>query len=216
MAWHPFRNVGLKIVSLGLGTLLWVTVSGHQVERRVLVPVSYSNVPAGLEMTSDQDDANVHLRGDDKQLSELGQGSVRVIVDLSEAHPGTNVIPLRVDEIVAPLGVEILQVEPETVIVALEKSGSQEVAVEPTVEGQPAVGYVMGTITVEPKSVTVVGPVSQLQHPISVVTEPIQLDGRMSTVVTEVSVRVVDSEVRIAEPHRVRVVVRIDPERAAR
>ena len=35
MAWHPFRNLGLKIAALVLGTLLWLTVSGHEIERRV-------------------------------------------------------------------------------------------------------------------------------------------------------------------------------------
>ena len=35
MAWHPFRNLGLKVVALLLGTLLWFTVSGQQVERTV-------------------------------------------------------------------------------------------------------------------------------------------------------------------------------------
>ena len=74
MAWHPFRNVGLKVAALVLGTLLWLTVSGHEIERRVRVPVSYSSMPAGLEMTSDQDDVSVHVRGTDTEVSGLGSG----------------------------------------------------------------------------------------------------------------------------------------------
>ena len=35
MAWHPFQHFGLKVAALALGTLLWLTVSGQQVERRV-------------------------------------------------------------------------------------------------------------------------------------------------------------------------------------
>ena len=35
MAWHPFRNFGLKVAALGLGTLLFFTVSGPRVERTI-------------------------------------------------------------------------------------------------------------------------------------------------------------------------------------
>ena len=35
MAWHPFRNLGLKTAALALGTLLWFAVSGEEVERLV-------------------------------------------------------------------------------------------------------------------------------------------------------------------------------------
>ena len=44
----------------------------------------------------------VLVRGDDIRVSELGQGDLRVIVDLSDAHSGANLIALRTDEVVAP------------------------------------------------------------------------------------------------------------------
>jgi YbbR domain-containing protein len=216
MAWHPFRHIGLKIAALMLGTLLWMTVSGHQVERRILIPVSYSNVPAGLEMTSEQPDASVLVRGGDTMVSELDQGDLRVIVDLGDAHAGTNLIALRIDEVVAPLGIEVLQVEPGTVTVALEKSAQKDVPIEALVEGQPAAGLVVGEVVVDPKLVRVIGPESRLRDPISVVTERIVVDGRTATFTREVSVGVVDSQVRLLEPRRVRVVVQIEPERSAR
>ena len=73
MSWNPFRNFGLKAAALALGTLLWLTVTGHQVTRRVPVSVSYSNMPASFEITSDQDDnTTVLVRGDDRTVSELG------------------------------------------------------------------------------------------------------------------------------------------------
>ena len=36
MAWHPFRNIGWKVLALILGTLLWFTVSGDlAIEREI-------------------------------------------------------------------------------------------------------------------------------------------------------------------------------------
>jgi hypothetical protein len=40
MAWHPLRNVGLKIVALALGTLLWFTVTGEPFEEADSGPVT--------------------------------------------------------------------------------------------------------------------------------------------------------------------------------
>ena len=74
MAWHPFRNLGLKVAALGLGTLLWFTVSGQQVERTVSrVPVVYRNVPTGLRDHGRpaRTPSTVHVRGSENQISRL-------------------------------------------------------------------------------------------------------------------------------------------------
>lgn len=209
MAWHPFRHFGLKIAALALGTLLWVTVSGHQVERRVPVGISYSNVPASFEMSADEDEVSVYVRGDDSNVNALIQGRLQVIVDLGDAHPGSNLIALRTDQVLAPLGIEVLHVDPGVVNVMLEKSSHQRAPIVPTLEGQPPAGYQVGDVSVEPKTVDVVGPDSRLKTPVSVITERIFLEGHESTFTQDVGVMVVDSRVRLAEATRVRVVVNI-------
>jgi YbbR domain-containing protein len=216
MAWHPFRNIGLKITALLLGLLLWYTVSGHQIERRLTVPVFYSNLPSPLELTGDQLDAvSVHVRGDDSVVGPLTDVRLQVVVDLGDAHSGLNIIPLRVDDVVAPAGVEVVMVEPGTVAVTLERTGQLDVAVNPTVEGQPAPGYVRGEAQVDPPTVTVAGPVSRLKDRIQVITERVLIDGRTSTLVQDVGVGVLDSQVRVVTPHTVRVTVPITPKAPA-
>ena len=212
MAWHPFRNAGLKAAALILGTLLWFTVSGNQIERRVPVPVSYSNVPDALEMIGDQmDEATVHVRGDDKLVGRLAPGDLRVVVDLNDAHAGTILIPLRTDQVIVPLGVEVLQVDPGAVTVTLERTGRIEAPVEPTIEGRPAMGFQVKQVSVEPRTVAVFGPESRLKYPVSVVTERISIDGRRETVVQDVNVGVVDAQLRLRNPGTVRVTVQIEP-----
>jgi YbbR domain-containing protein len=215
MAWHPFRNLGLKATALALGTLLWLTVAGHQVERRVRVPVSYSNVPASLEMTSEEDDISVLVRGIDTEVSGFGPGDIRVIVDLSAATVGTNLMALGPELVEAPIGIEVLRVEPGTVTVTLERSARKAVNVDPLVEGRPADGFAVGRISVTPPTVTVTAPESRLTRPVSVVTDRIRLDGRRSRFEVQVGVVSVDSQVRLVEPRPVRVSVEIVPERPA-
>ncbi|MEO8482804.1 MAG: CdaR family protein [Acidobacteriota bacterium] len=212
MAWHPFRNIGLKVAALALGSLLWYTVNGHRIERRLPVPVYYSNVPAALQLTGDQvDTVNVHLRGDEGVVTGLSDGRVQVVVDLGDARSGTNIIPLRVDDVTAPSGVEVEMIDPGTVTVTLERTGQLDVAVKPTIDGNPAPGYIAGPAKVEPSVVTVAGPESRLNAQVSVITERVTLDGRTGTVVQDVGVGVADAELRVLHPHNVRVTVPIAP-----
>jgi len=216
MAWHPFRNPGLKVLALALGALLWFTITGHQIERRISVPVSYRNVPAPLELTGEQTDrVTVHVRGDDTVVSTLTEGAVRVTVDLKGSQPGANIMPLRTDTVAAPARVEVMQIEPGTLTVMLERAGQMIVPVSPTIEGRPAAGYVAGAITIEPDVVTIAGPESRLTGPIGVVTERVLLDGRTSRVVQDVAVGVNDPQLRVNSPRTVRVTVQIDPVRPA-
>jgi YbbR domain-containing protein len=212
MAWNPFRHGWLKLAALLLGTLLWFMVSGKQIERRVAVPVSYSNVPAALEMTGDQvDDATVHVRGEDSLVAGLAPGDLRVIVDLKDAHTGTNLIPLQTSQVVVPHGVEVLQVDPGAVTVTLEPTGRLDAQVVPTVEGRPAPGFSVKQVIVHPRTVAVYGPESRLRYPVSVVTERVSIEGRRSTVEQDVNVGVVDAQLRLRNPGTVRVTVRIEP-----
>ncbi|MEO8070981.1 MAG: CdaR family protein [Acidobacteriota bacterium] len=212
MAWKPFNHLGLKVAALALGTLLWFMVSGHQIVRRIPVSVSYSNVPQPLQMTGDQiDDVSVNVRGGDNLVSSLGQGDLRVVVDLNDAHTGTNLLPLRIDQVIAPLGVEVMQVDPPTVTVTLERSGSATWRVVPEIEGVPAAGFVVGRITVEPATATVVGPESRLKTPLAVVTERVSIAGRTTSISQDVSVGVADAQLRVRNPRTVRVTVQIVP-----
>jgi YbbR domain-containing protein len=215
MAWVPYRNFGLKLLALVLGTLLWFTVSGHDIERRLAVPVSYSNIPAPLDLTGDQiDSVNVQVRGIENIVSALTPGQLRVIVDLSDGQSGPNIVPLRPEGVVAPLGVEVLQIEPGTATVTLERVGRAKATVHPTIEGTPAPGYSIGEVTVEPATVTVEGPESRLTGSIAVITERVMLEGRTATVVQDVRVGLTDARMRILEPRTVRVTVVIEPDRS--
>ena len=214
MAWHPFRNLGLKAAALALGALVWFTVSGPQVERDIdNVPVVYRNLPADLQIVDQTQSVAVHVRGVDSLVSRLQPGTdIRVEVDLARQAAGTLVLPLRVDQVLAPIGIEVAQVDPGTVTLTLEKAGVLDVPIRPTIEGEPKPGFVIEDVVVEPASVAVVGPERRLRETRSAVTERVLIDGRDRTVSERVSVGVLDAELRLREPRLVTVTVRIEPE----
>jgi YbbR domain-containing protein len=176
MAWHPFRNLGLKVVALVIGTGLWFAVNGPRVDRTVTgVPVSYRNTPANLDLSNQTQTVDVHVRGVEGQISLLQPGDLLVMVDLSGRLAGVIEVPIRADQVVAQSGVEIVQVEPATVTLLLESRDTAErtvPAVPITVRNRPPSA---GQVELDPETVavTVRGSTAALQRldPATVVAE---------------------------------------------
>jgi YbbR domain-containing protein len=215
MAWHPFRNLWLKIAALGLGTLLWFAVAGQQVERTVSrVPVVYRNVPPGLQITGDLTEAvTVHVRGSENQISRLQTDEVSAVVDLADAEAGQRrTSPLRTDQIAVPAGVEVIWVEPAEVTLTLEPAGTANFPVKPLVDGQPAPGFIVSAVSADPSTVALAGPESRLHTATAATTDPIVISGATESVTAVVSVSPMDPELRLREPRDARVTVTIVPE----
>jgi YbbR domain-containing protein len=212
MAWRPFRNVGLKVVALGLGTLLWFTVSGQQAERPVEdVPVVFVNKPEGLELTEQTGLVDIHVRGLDSQLRTVQARDFEVRVDLTGARLGMQQIPFRTDQVNAPFGLEVTQVQPGAATVLLEVAGAATMNVVANVEGTPQQGFVVIETTVTPATVTVLGPQRRISPTTAATTDRVSIEGASSTVTADVKVGVADAALRLREPTTARVVVKIEP-----
>jgi YbbR domain-containing protein len=212
MAWRPFRNIGLKVAALGLGVGLWITVSGQQVERNVLVQLQFRNIPSSLEITGDTPrTVDVRVRGAAGLISPLEPYQVVATIDATDARPGVRVFPLTAEHISVPLGVEVKSVDPSTISLTLEKSGTAQVQVKPTIDGLPAPGYDVGETTWTPKTVEVIGPESRLRDHPSAITERISIEGATATIAETVSMAVSDPSIRLRQAQSARVTVTIVP-----
>jgi YbbR domain-containing protein len=213
MAYHPFRHLGLKVVALVLATLLWLLVAGeHIVERSLRVPLEFRNLPPELEIVGDPPPTvDVRLRGSSAILSRIEAGEVVAGLDLATARPGSRLFHIRNDEVRVPYGVDVALVVPGTLALELEKSGRRVVPVTAAVDGEPAPGFVVGKVMLDPPTVEVVGPESRLRQLASATTEPVSVAGSRERVRDEVTVGVVDSSVRLTHPRRAVVTVEIQP-----
>lgn len=211
MAYHPFRNLGLKMMAVVLATALWFIVAGEQnVERTLRVPVEFRNKAVNLEILGDPPSTvDIRVVGSSALLSRIDPGEVVAILDLEGARPGSRLIHVRTDEIRVPFGVNVLQVTPATISLELEHSAQRRIPVEPAVEGEPAPGFVAGSVKANPDSVEVIGPESRVKALRSATTEPVQLAGQRETVTDTVTVGVQDSAVRLVEPTRAEVTVEV-------
>jgi YbbR domain-containing protein len=211
MAYHPFRHLGLKVLALALATLLWLTVAGeHVVERSMRVPLEFRNIPPQLEIVGDPPaTVDVRLRGSSGVLSRIEPGEVIAVLDLAGARSGSRLFPFHNDDVKAPYGVEVAQVTPGTLALDLERSATRAVPIVPALEGEPAVGFVVGRVTCEPSTVQIVGPESRIRQLAEATTEPVLIAGAHDRVRDIVTVGVADSAVRLTQAQSATVIVEI-------
>ena len=218
MAYHPFRHLGLKFVSVAIALALWFAVAGEQVvERSLRVPLELQNQPSGLELVGTAPSTvDLRVRGSSSQLSRLNAGDVLAVLDLATARPGRKMFHLTREQVRAPFGLEVTQVNPGTVPLQFERSGSRMVPVHPQVEGEPADGYIVAGWRANPAEVTVVGPESALKPLHEAITEPVTVTGATGRVRETVNVGLADPLLRLLRPMSAVVVVDIVPKEVQR
>jgi YbbR domain-containing protein len=215
MAYHPFRNLGLKILSTLVAGLLWLIVAGERVVERVMrAPVEFQNLPAGLELVGNPPDTvEVRLRGSSGALSRLVAGDMSAVIDLATARPGRRLFHITQGQVNVPYGIEIVQVGPSTLTMEFEMSGIRLVPVEPDLDGHPADGYEVTSVKSEPESVEVAGPETALKRLQAAITEPVSVSDQTRTVREVVTIGVPDSTLRLRTPQTAVVTVTISPRR---
>jgi YbbR domain-containing protein len=208
-----FKHLGLKLTSVGLAVLLWMTVSGEEtVERGLRVPLELQQVPAGLELGTDvPTTVDVRVRGASGMLSRVSAGDVIAVIDLRTARPGRRLFPLTAEQVRVPFGVEVVQVMPSAIAMAFEPSASRQVPVVPAVDGRPAPGYMVGATSADPSTVEVIGPESAVKRASEAMTEPVSVAGARGNVSESVTIGVLDPALRLKNPRPGTVTVQIVP-----
>ena len=213
MAIVGLRHIGLKAVSIALAALIWLIVSGEQiVERALRVPLEFTNVPSQLEIVGEPPNVvDMRVRGSSGTLSRIAAGELVAVLDLQTARAGQRVFHLSAADVRSPFGVEVVQVTPSNFYMTFEPSASKRVPVVPDVEGEPAPGFELGTVTADPSLVEVEGPAGAIKALTAAVTEPVSADGATAPISEVVTVGVPDPSVRLKNPGPVRVTVNVRP-----
>ena len=211
MAYPGFRHIGLKVLSLTLAALIWLLVSGEQiVERALRIPLEFTNLPAQLELLGEPPTVvDVRVRGSSGALSRVATGELVAVLDLRTARPGQRLFHLTGADVRAPFGIDVVQISPSNLSIAFEPSATKIVPVVPGVEGDPADGYIAGTVKADPATVEVIGPASAVASLTTAITEPVSIGGATEAVTDTVNIGIADPSVRLVEPGSAEVTVNI-------
>lgn len=213
---HPVKhwithNWFLKVLSLLLAGTLWIAVASEtSSEIGIEVPLEYRNVPHDLEITGDAaNTVEVRLRGSANLVKDISPKEVSTTVNMENMTPGEKIISLTSDNVQAPFGTEVIRINPSQVRLTLEQTISKTIQVVPTTQGQPAAGFELGRVLVNPAKIRVQGPESRLRDIDAISTVPIQVDGKRSSVQQTVGLDVPDPQLRLQDPSSVEVRIEI-------
>src|SRR5215475_7224496 len=204
-------NWPLKIVSLVLAAMLWMAVANEaSSEIGLEVPLEFRNIPPQMEITGDTTNTvQVRLRGSSNVINEVTPKNVATTIDISSMKPGDKIVALSPQNVQAPFGTEVIRVNPSTVRFTLERTLTKTVDIVPTVAGQPANGFEVGQVFVNPNTVEVEGPESLVDMLSAVATTPIRLDRKQSSFEQTADLDVLDPQIRLQHPSAVNVKIEI-------
>jgi YbbR domain-containing protein len=152
------------------------------ITRTIPVRVELGAVPAGLT-TSDPviDRTTVTVKGAASLVGQVSAAVARVSVDASGINVDSDVDLVAVDDrndIVAPVNIDPTRVHVK--IQVAEQLSSRTVPVVPTIKGDPALGYSVRDVQIDPLTVTVTGSNSIVAALQSISTAAVDISGRTS------------------------------------
>jgi hypothetical protein len=205
------ENGRLTLMSLGVAFLLFAV--SRQPEREVMlvgVPLEFTNLPGGLEISSEVPAAvNVRLRGPQDLVQGITANELEVKADLGYKTAGERVIQLKASDVTKPDKVEVRRIEPPTIELKLEPTRRKVVAVEAQFVGQVAEGFERLRTQLEPASVEIEGPESRVEPVSKILTESVPLEGRRVSFQMPVDLETSKSGVRIVSATPIKLSVEI-------
>jgi YbbR domain-containing protein len=181
-------HVGTLLLSFAIASVLWIMAHGtSSIERGVDIPVVFSGIPNDLVITDQTAEAvNIRVLGSRAALRDIGPSEQEYRIDVSGAKPGLLIHEVEAALIEVPGGVRITSRSPAVIEVQFERRGRKAVRVRADLEGEPAEGFEITAVEVDPPRVWLTGARSDVLRLSEVVTETIDVSGFAAPVEREV------------------------------
>jgi YbbR domain-containing protein len=120
---HMKDNLSYKFVALGVALILWMSMLGRKDSSVVKEFELQVLLGPNVEMQSSVPEVvRVEVTGPRVALKKLNQMSPLFTVDLSNAHPGRQIVQLNGDGLNLPIGARVLGIEPNQFAVVLRET----------------------------------------------------------------------------------------------
>ena len=172
----------LRMTALTLALLLWLFVTVERrgerpAEKVVEAPVTY-NPPPGMVLLDPEERVRVRLRGSERDIRRVNPYQIDVQVEVDDPRAGIHEVPLEVENVLMPDGLEVVSLDPSVLRVRLDLEVRRLLPVQVPLSGEPAGGAVQDSPPrVDPPSVLATGPRELVSALSALRTNPISLDG---------------------------------------
>lgn len=208
----PLR-MGTLLLAWLIAMVLWGMAHGtSDIERGVDIPIVFDGVPEELVLI-DQSTRTVNIRvlGSRAALRDVGPTKIDYRVNVSGAQRGDAVYEIdtgHIDERL-PRGARIVSRSPASLEVRFARRGRKSLRVRADVVGEPAAGYRLAWVEVDPAYVWLTGARSEVLKMREASTEAIEARGLTAPVERQVRLQLAD-HVWMEEPKPVRVRLQIE------
>ena len=141
------RNLPAKIIALVVAVVLWLFVMNEQnpqIEGSFTVAVDLRNVPEGYKVTQTEKSVKLKMRGARSFFISAEPEGFKAYADLEGLGSGEHEVKVKA---VLPQGFELVDAQPETVSVTLDKIVRRAVRIDLIVTGSASAGYTVGKIS---------------------------------------------------------------------
>jgi YbbR domain-containing protein len=174
------ENLNLKIIAAALAVVAWIMVQGRPTAEE------YSEVrldfvwPENLVLEGDPlNQVLVKAVGPRTNLREMAKRDLRYRIDLSDSAPGeTNINLIGMEIMDLPSSLEITTISPATLTFGFDEKLTKALQVEVPTRGEPAFGFEVEEIVVEPNVVAISGAQPDLESVEVIRTRALDLAGR--------------------------------------
>lgn len=162
------ENVGLKALAMCFALGLFAFVHGQEEEQQRTVPVALvMRLPQGSAqrelMTPIPASIHVTLQGSARAIDSLIQAGIPPVeIDLRDGHRESVVFDESMFTL--PPETKVTIIDPSSIELDWEDVATRQIPIQAAITGQPADGYVVkGEPEVDPKTITVSGPISAIE-----------------------------------------------------
>ncbi|MBI5406568.1 MAG: hypothetical protein HZA18_02600 [Nitrospirae bacterium] len=210
-----FNNLFLKLISLFFAATLWFYVTPiapkDTLEVNYVLPLELKNIPPNMMTVGKiEERIGVRLKGGQGVIRDMVPDKLSVSLDLSNAAEGVRFYNLDPDNINVPSSIDVVRIEPKTIKIDMVKLKRKDVDVKVTLTGNPASGYRVKRISVNPPVITIEGPEAEVKNISSLEGLTINVTERKSSFSREVKVGTPQRNVRIIGKDVVIVDVEVD------
>jgi YbbR domain-containing protein len=213
MARRRRKNLRYAVLAIVISLILWSIAHGSSsVERGYDIPLVFHNLPDTLVITDQSDEEiNIRVLGSRVALRNLSPRNMEYVIDVSGAKTGRTLHEVDVSRLDMPRGVRIVSRSPAQIDVNFEARGRRIVRIRPDLEGEPAEGFELTSVELDPPRVWLTGARSRVARLSEVVTETLDVSGLEAAVERQVKLSLGSDHVWMEEDEPVTVRIGIEP-----
>ena len=167
-----------KFLALLIAGTMWFSL-GHRIatiRRDFVVPLEYRNLASDRIIAEPKPkDVDVTFSGVERAFNLFEPKELKLSLDMSGVKDGENKFFLTKDLINTPAGLSIINIDPDTVTLTVNRMVNVSVPIEVKTKGHPASGVVISAIKVDPQKLPVTVSSAVPTDKIAISTEEIDL-----------------------------------------